>query len=64
MLSALTGLNFGESMFELVTTLPIGDPRDMTNETIEHFDVLIVGAGISGIGGACHLLQECPDKAS
>ena len=28
----------------------------------EHFDVLIVGAGISGIGGAYHLTQQCPDK--
>ena len=27
----------------------------------EHFDVLIVGAGISGIGGAYHLTQQCPD---
>ena len=27
----------------------------------EHFDVLIVGAGISGIGGAYHLMQQCPD---
>jgi cation diffusion facilitator CzcD-associated flavoprotein CzcO len=26
----------------------------------EHFDVLIVGAGISGIGGAYHLSQQCP----
>ncbi len=26
----------------------------------EHFDVLIVGAGISGIGGAYHLTQQCP----
>ncbi|MEM8925523.1 MAG: NAD(P)/FAD-dependent oxidoreductase [Actinomycetota bacterium] len=25
-------------------------------------DVLIVGAGISGIGGAYHLQQQCPDK--
>ncbi len=25
-------------------------------------DVLIVGAGISGIGGAVHLSQKCPDK--
>ena len=25
-----------------------------------HFDVLIVGAGISGIGGAYHLTQQCP----
>lgn len=27
----------------------------------EHFDVLIVGAGISGIGGAYYLRQQCPD---
>jgi cation diffusion facilitator CzcD-associated flavoprotein CzcO len=27
----------------------------------EHYDVLIVGAGISGIGGAYYLRQECPD---
>jgi cation diffusion facilitator CzcD-associated flavoprotein CzcO len=26
----------------------------------EHFDVLIVGAGISGIGGAYHLAKQCP----
>ena len=29
----------------------------------EHFDVLIVGAGISGIGGAYHLQQHCPTKS-
>lgn len=29
----------------------------------EHFDVLIVGAGISGVGGAYHLTQQCPDKS-
>jgi len=29
----------------------------------EHFDVLIVGAGISGIGGAYHLRQQCPDTS-
>jgi cation diffusion facilitator CzcD-associated flavoprotein CzcO len=28
---------------------------------VEHFDVLIVGAGISGIGGAYHLSKQCPD---
>jgi cation diffusion facilitator CzcD-associated flavoprotein CzcO len=28
----------------------------------EHFDVLIVGAGISGIGAAYHLQQQCPGK--
>ncbi len=29
---------------------------------IEHFDVLIVGAGLSGIGMACHLQRELPGK--
>ena len=28
----------------------------------EHFDVLIIGAGISGIDAAYHLNQACPDK--
>src|SRR5687767_5459859 len=28
----------------------------------EHFDVLIVGAGLSGIGSAHHLQDECPGK--
>lgn len=27
-----------------------------------HVDVLIVGAGLSGIGAACHLKRECPTK--
>lgn len=31
--------------------------------TTEHFDVLIVGAGISGIGGAYHLTHQCPEKS-
>src|ERR1039457_2763074 len=26
------------------------------------FDVLIVGAGLSGVGAACHLQTECPGK--
>lgn len=29
---------------------------------MEHFDVLIVGAGLSGIGAACHLRRHCPGK--
>ena len=32
----------------------------MTND---HVDVLIVGAGLSGIGAACHLQADCPGKS-
>ena len=31
--------------------------------SIEHVDVLIVGAGISGIGAGCHLQKRCPGKS-
>jgi len=33
------------------------------SDSSEHFDVLIVGAGISGLGAAYHLGQQCPDKS-
>jgi cation diffusion facilitator CzcD-associated flavoprotein CzcO len=33
------------------------------SQVAEHFDVLIVGAGISGVGGAYHLAQQCPGKS-
>ncbi|MGH3981951.1 MAG: flavin-containing monooxygenase [Pseudonocardiaceae bacterium] len=29
---------------------------------LDHVDVLIVGAGLSGIGAACHLRWRCPSK--
>ncbi|MFZ2114098.1 MAG: NAD(P)/FAD-dependent oxidoreductase [Solirubrobacteraceae bacterium] len=31
--------------------------------SLEHVDVLIVGAGLSGIGAACHLQANCPGKS-
>ena len=31
--------------------------------TTEHFDVMIVVAGISGIGAAHHLKEQCPGKS-
>ena len=30
---------------------------------VTHFDVLIAGAGISGIGSAVHLQEQCPGKS-
>jgi cation diffusion facilitator CzcD-associated flavoprotein CzcO len=33
------------------------------NPASQHFDVLIVGAGLSGIGAGWHLQQKCPDKS-
>ncbi|HKE59709.1 MAG TPA: NAD(P)/FAD-dependent oxidoreductase [Pyrinomonadaceae bacterium] len=29
---------------------------------MDHVDVIIVGAGLSGIGAACHLKMECPKR--
>ncbi len=29
----------------------------------EHFNVVIIGAGLSGIGAACHLQKDCPNKS-
>src|SRR6201989_554677 len=31
-----------------------------SKQAVEHFDVLIVGAGISGVGGAYHLTKQNP----
>jgi cation diffusion facilitator CzcD-associated flavoprotein CzcO len=33
-----------------------------SNATAVTYDVLIIGAGISGLGAACHLQRECPGK--
>lgn len=34
-----------------------------SSNEVEHFDVLIVGAGVSGIGSAYHLKEQCSDKS-
>ena len=46
-----------------VQTTKAKDPgRQAGQAAPEHYDVVIVGAGISGIGGAYFLGQQCPDK--
>ncbi len=37
--------------------------RPASDTQTTHVDVLIVGAGISGVGGAYHLKTQCPDKS-
>src|SRR5690348_13359110 len=48
-------------MDQQVLDQPVPQPSGDTAP--EHVDVLIVGAGLSGIGAACHLEQECPGKS-
>jgi cation diffusion facilitator CzcD-associated flavoprotein CzcO len=40
--------------------MPSPSPATITKPEAQHFDVVIVGAGISGVGGAYHLTQQCP----
>ena len=35
----------------------------MSEIPVEHVDVLIVGAGLSGVGAGYHLSRNCPDKS-
>jgi monooxygenase len=44
-----------------VTELQAADAS--AGQATEHFDVLIVGAGLSGIGAACHLRRRCPGRS-
>jgi cation diffusion facilitator CzcD-associated flavoprotein CzcO len=36
---------------------------DASTQSAERFDVVVVGAGISGIGAAYHLSKQCPSKS-
>jgi len=43
-----------------IATRPTSGEEAGSVQGAEHVDVLIVGAGISGIGGAYHLTRQCP----
>lgn len=47
----------------MADTGTLARPAEAASQKVEHFDVLIVGAGISGIGSAYHLQQQCADKS-
>jgi len=40
--------------------LELDDGPNRLQAAAPHFDVVIVGAGLSGIGAACHLRKRCP----
>src|SRR5262245_62106416 len=46
---------------DIVTATATLDEREAASSA-EHFDVLIVGAGISGVGAAYHLREQCPER--
>src|SRR5690242_15931493 len=54
--SALSKYTCGDALLVLGS-------RPLRGKMIEHFDVIVVGAGLSGIGAAYHLSTECPGKS-
>src|SRR4051812_34591537 len=58
-------VGYGRASRKCVTvdfSLRLGANRTMEPTRPEHFDVLIVGAGLSGIGAGHHLQTNCPGK--
>lgn len=37
--------------------------KGLKGKYMEHLDVIIIGAGISGIGAGCHMEMTCPDRS-
>src|SRR2546426_9026105 len=43
--------------------MPMIDRMAHERMSTEHFDVLVVGAGLSGIGAGYHLQEKCPNRS-
>jgi cation diffusion facilitator CzcD-associated flavoprotein CzcO len=56
-------MNQHAKRIEGASAQPASGSRAAVDKSQTHFDVLIVGAGISGIGTAYHLQQQCPGKS-
>jgi monooxygenase len=52
----------GSAAGEAVTAPGAAASAESSGEPLEHVDVLIVGAGLSGIGAACHLRRTLPGR--
>src|SRR5450631_3495988 len=48
---------------EAAPATPMPDSAMNSNTPLEHVDVLIVGAGLSGVGAGYHLQEKCPGKS-
>jgi len=46
-----------------MSTRPTPEAAQSTPQPAEHVDVLIIGAGLSGIGAACRLRTEHPQRS-
>src|SRR5580700_621703 len=58
---ALDRISHGRLIVAMLSAGRLGLIRVRTNA--DHVDVLIVGAGLSGIGAACHLRRDAPDRS-
>ncbi len=44
-------------------SLSISQSARRSGESVEHVELLIIGAGLSGIAAACHFHKSFPDKS-
>src|SRR5690242_10671816 len=47
----------------MTATTTLAEPAPAATSEAGYFDVVIVGEGISGIGSAYHLKEQCPDNS-